>query len=161
MSAFAQLVIALVILAAGGAAGIKWHAVQDAIADLEAAGVRASEAKRQIRAIDKAATTHAATLAGLNTKLGDAREKIALLSGRECLDAGTVGLLNDIAADPVRAPAGQPESAAPAPAAGSGLRFASDRDTAAAIAICRARYAELSSQVNQILDIEETRHPPD
>ncbi|KRC30704.1 hypothetical protein ASE31_00540 [Acidovorax sp. Root217] len=41
------------------------------------------------------------------------------------------------------------------PAPGGG--YASERDTAAHIAICRAGYAALADQVNQILDIEDKR----
>lgn len=157
----AQLAIALAIFVAGGAAGIKWHAGQDAIADLAAAEARATEARRQIKAADQDAATHARALANINNQLGTAREKIAMLSGRECLSADTVGMLNDIGSEPVPASAREPASAPAAPAAGDGIRYATERDTASAIAICRARYAEVASQVNQILDIEEARHPPD
>lgn len=153
-----QLAIAAIIFVAGGAGGIKWQVGVQARAELAAADARASEAKKQIKVSDAAATTHAAALATVNNKLGDAREKIALLSGRECLAADTVSLLNAIGGEPVPAAAGQFEGAPPAPAAGGGLRFATERDAAGAIAVCRARYAEVASQVNQILDIEEARH---
>ena len=159
MSLLAQLVLALAIFAVGGATGIKWQIGVYAQAQLADDEVRASDARRQIRTNDQAATRHAGALASLNTKLGDAREKIATLSGRECLDADTVGLLNDIGDQPVPAASGDPADQAPAIAVGGGLRFATDRDTAGAIAVCRARYAEVSSQVNKILDIEEARHP--
>jgi hypothetical protein len=106
---------------------------------------------------------HAAALAGINTQLGDARAHIAALSTtRICLGAGTVSVLNNIGKPTglaLRAPAGQSDGAAPAPAGsvdnpGEG---ASERDTAEHIALCRARYAEVSSQLGQILDIEERR----
>lgn len=155
-----QLIIALVIFAAGAAGGIRWHAGQDAIAAQAAAELAKSDQMQQRKFGDKAATSHAQALASINTKLGDAREKIALLSDRQCLDAGTVRMLNAIGSEPVRATAGQSEGAAGAPASGSGLRFATERDTAAAIALCRARYAEAVSLVNQIMDIEDARHPP-
>jgi hypothetical protein len=161
MSWAIQAAIAAVIFAAGGAAGIKWQLGVQARAELAAADLRAADAKRQIKAIDKAASAHLTALATLNNKLGAAREKIASLSGRECFDADTVSVLNDIGGEPVRAAAGEPAGAPTAPAAGSGLRFATERDTAGAIAICRARYAEVASQINRILDIEEARHPPD
>ena len=161
MSWAVQAVIAAIIFATGAAGGVKWQLGVQARADLAAADLRALDAKRQIKIIDAAAVKHVKTLATLNNQLGDAREKIAALSGRECLDAGTVGLLNNIAADPVPATAGEPASAPGAAAAGVGLRFATERDIASAIAICRTRYAEVSSQLNQILDIEEARHPPD
>ena len=158
MSWAVQAVIAALIFAAGGAGGIKWQLGVQARAELAAADVRASDAARQIKVIDHAATAHVTALATINNKLGDAREKIALLSGRECFDAGTVGVLNAIGDQSVPALASESESAAPATAPGSGLRFTTDRDAAGAIAVCRARYAEVSSQVNQILDIEESRH---
>lgn len=159
MSLFAQLAIALALFAAGLASGIKIHAGMDAQRELVEAQVRASDAKRQIRVIDQAAGQHAATVAALSNQLGNAREKIALLSGRECLDAGTVGMLNDIGGEPMRAPAGHPAGAPAAPATGGDVRFATERDTAGAISICRARYTEVSSQLNKILDIEDARHP--
>ena len=155
-----QLIIALAIFAAGAAGGIKWHAGQDAIAAQIASEALRTDQKQQRNFGNEAATIHAQALANINTKLGDAREKIALLSDRQCLDAGTVGMLNAIGSEPVRATAGQSEGAAGAPASGGGLRFATERDTAAAIAICRARYAEAVSLVNQIMDIEDARHPP-
>ncbi|WP_311230432.1 MULTISPECIES: hypothetical protein [unclassified Acidovorax] len=51
---------------------------------------------------------------------------------------------------------------ATAAAAGSGTDadgagYASERDAAGQIAICRAKYAEVASQVDQILDMEEQR----
>lgn len=155
-----QLAIALAIFAAGGAGGIKWQLGVQARAELAAADVRASDAKRQIKVIDQASGEHVAAVAKLSNQLGNAREKIAVLSGRECLDAGTVSVLNAIGSEPVPAAAGESAGAAAATAASSGLRFATERDAAGAIAICRARYAEVAEQVNRILDIEEGRHPP-
>jgi hypothetical protein len=145
---------------AGGAGGIKWQQGVQARVDLAAAEARATDSRGQIRAMDKAAGAHAAALTTLNKQLGAAREKIANLSGRECLDSDVVRVLNDIGDKPVRAPASHPESAPPAVAVGGGLRFATDRDAAGAIAVCRARYSEVSSQLNQILDIEDGRTPP-
>lgn len=161
MSWAIQAVIAVLIFVAGGAGGIKWQLGVQARADIAAEYARQSDAIQQRKFGDKAATTHAATLAAINNKLGNAREQIAKLSGRECLDAGTVGVLNAIGDQPVRAAAGEPAGAPGAAASGSGLRFATDRDTASAISICRARFAEVTSQVNQILDIEDRRHPRD
>lgn len=154
-----QAVIAALIFVSGAAGGVKWQLGVQARKDVAAAEARQSDAIQQRKFGDKAATTHAATLAAINNKLGNAREQIAKLSGRECLDAGTVGLLNTIGDQPVRAATGEPAGAPGAAASGAGLRFATDRDTASAIAICRARFAEVTSQVNQILDIEEKRHP--
>jgi hypothetical protein len=161
MSWAVQAVIAAIIFAAGGAAGIKWHAGQDAIAAKEAQELRESDARQMVAIADTAATRHAKALATLNNQLGNAREKIASLSGRECFDADTAGVLNTIGSEPVPAAAGEPAGTPPAVAAGTGLRFTTDRDAAGYIALCRARYAEVSSQVNQILDIEEARHQPD
>lgn len=161
MSWAIQAVLAAIIFAAGGAVGIKWHAGQDALAAQKATEVREAEARRQIRAADLAATSHARALATVNNKLGAAREKIATLSGRECFGADTTGVLNAIGTEHQPAAASEPAGAPPAAAAGSGLRFTTDRDAAGYIALCRARYAEVSSQVNQILDIEEARaHQP-
>lgn len=157
MSWSIQAVLAALIFAAGAAGGIKWHAGQDAIAAQAADEARQSDARQQRKFVDKAATSHAAALAKINNQLGNAREKIASLSGRECLDAGTVGMLNTIGVEPVPAAAGESESPAPTAASGTGLRFATERDTAGAIAVCRARYGEVSSQLNQILDIEDAR----
>ena len=109
---------------------------------------------------DQAAATHAAALAALNTKLGDARAHIARLSDRPCLNAGTVSMLNNIGARGlgVRTPAANPASAPPTPAASAPDGYATERDTADHIATCRASYAAVSDQLNQILDIEERRH---
>jgi hypothetical protein len=155
----ARLIILLALFAVGGAAGIKWQIGQQARIDLAAADLRASDVRQQRLLGDKAATNHSAALATINNKLGDAREKIALLSGRECFDAGTVGMLNHIGGEPVPAAASEPAGAPGATATGAGLRFATERDAAAAIATCRAGYAGLSSQLNQILDIEDRRSP--
>lgn len=157
MSWAAQLVMAALIFAAGGASGIKWQLGVQARADLVASDARATYSRKQIRAIDKAAGIHAVALKTLNKQLGTAREKISTLSGRECLDSDLVRVLNNIGDQPMRAAAVHPEGAPPALATGSGLRFATDRDAANAIAVCRATYSEVSSQLNQILDIEDQR----
>ena len=157
MSWAAQLVIAALIFAAGGAGGIKWQLGVQARADMVATDARAADAKAQIRAFDKSALAHVTALATINQQLGDAREKIASLSGRECFDADVSRMLNAIGGEPVPVITGESEGAASAVAAGSGLRYSTERDAAGAIAVCRARYAEVSSQVNQILDIEDQR----
>lgn len=155
-----QIVAAVAIFLAGSAAGIKWHAGQDAIAAQAAAKAREKDIDDQRKAGDKAAFRQADRLATINNQLGDARGKIARLSGRECLSADTVGLLNSIGADPVRTTASEPAGMPAAAAADQGLRFATDSDTADAIAICRAKYTGVSGQLNEILDLEERRHPP-
>lgn len=158
-------------LAAGGAYKVMdWRADADKASRLQAQAdaelAAQSDARQQRRFNDRAAGEHAAQLATLNAKLGDARAHIARLSDRPCLAAGTVGLLNAINISPpglgVRTPAsgiaGAPEAAAGhSPDAAEPTGYASERDTAGAIAQCRAGYAELASQINQILDIEERR----
>lgn len=147
-----QLALALAIFAAGGAAGIKYHVGVDAQRELAAQKLRQSDAIQQRKFSDKAAGTHASAVATLSNQLGNAREKIAKLSGRACLDADTVGMLNAIGEQPGRAAAGEP--------AGAPEAVASDRDVAVSIATCRTWYGEVTSQLNQILDIEDRRHPP-
>lgn len=159
MNPLAQIVIAIAIFAAGGAAGIKWHAGQDAIAAAADEKARADDAEEKRKQADKAAEAHVGALAKINNQLGAAREKIALLSDRECFDAGTVGVLNAVGREPVPAAAAESAGAPDAAAAGGGLRFATERDAAGAIAICRARYAEVSGQLDAILDIEDARYP--
>lgn len=134
-------------------------------AEQTAAAARESDARQQRRFADQGAARHAATLATLNNQLGDARAQIALLSDRQCLDAGTVRMLNGIGASGlgVRAPAANLAGAPPAPAAPAvddASSYATERDTADHIATCRASYAAVSDQLNQILDIEDKRHPP-
>lgn len=155
-------VLALLVGAGGAAWGTwqvqEWRWTANTAAQREAEHqARESDARQQRRFADQAAGAHARTVATLNTKLGDARAQIALLSDRQCLDAGTVRMLNNIGASGlgVRAPAGEPAGAAAAAAE----RGASERDTAAHIALCRASYAAVSDQLNQVLDIEDARHP--
>lgn len=132
-------------------------------AEQTAAAARESDARQQRRINDQAAGAHARTVAMLNNQLGDARAHIAQLSDRRCLSAGTVSLLNGIGASGlgVRAPAAQPAGAAAAAAGltadGASAGYATERDTAGHIALCRASYAAVSDQLNQILDIEEAR----
>lgn len=152
MSWALQLALALVIFAAGGASGIKWHAGVDAQRELAAKSTRESDALQQRKFIDAAAGQHAVAVAKISNQLGDAREKIAKLSGRACLDADTVGMLNNIGSEPVRA--------APVNAAGAPQAVATDRDVSTAIATCRAGYSAVAGQLDKILDIEDRRHPP-
>ena len=124
---------------------------------------RESDARQQRRFADNAAGLHAQQIARIQTQLGDARAQIALLSDRQCLDAGTVRMLNNIGASGlgVRAPAGEPAGAAGAAAAAApddaASGYATVRDTAGHIALCRASYAAVSDQLNKILDIEDRR----
>lgn len=130
------------------------------------AEARQSDARQQRKFNDTASGRHAAALATLNGKLGDARAQIATLSAdRQCLDARTVGMLNDLGTAGslgLRATAGQLDGAAAAAAtaqadSAAGAGYASERDTAEWIAICKAQHDALASQVNAILDIEQRR----
>ena len=158
-------VLALLVGAGGAAWGTwqvqEWRWTANTAAQREAEHqARESDARQQRRFADQAAGAHARTVATLNNRLGDARAQIALLSDRQCLDAGTVRMLNNIGASGlgVRTPAANPASAPPAPAApAADDAYASERDTAEHIAICRASYAAVSDQLNQILDIEDER----
>ena len=135
-------------------------------AEQTAAAARESDARQQRQFADAAAGQHAARLVTLSTQLGAARAHIARLSAdRQCLDAGTVRMLNNLGAAPggigLRTPASQPAGAPPAaataqadaPASG----YASEQDTADWIATCKVRHDELASQINQILDIDDRR----
>ncbi len=121
---------------------------------LAASEALASDQRQQRKFNDVASGRHAAAVAAISNQLGESLAHIATLSGRPCLNARTVGVLNNAIAgnQPGRAAAGEP--------AGSPEAFASDRDVGAFIAACTAQYGEVSSQLNQILDIEDKRHPP-
>lgn len=152
MSLAAKLLLALAVFVAGLATGIKYHAGLIAQRDLDKADVQKTDGIQHRKFSDQAAGSHAAALAKITTQLGVAREKIVTVSGRECLDAGTVRVLNAIGTEPSGTPAGDP--------AGAPQTAATDRDVGTAIATCRAGYGELASQLNQILDIEDRRYPP-
>jgi hypothetical protein len=160
MSIAAKLVIVLAILIIGFAGGIKWHVGIVAQRELQAQHARASDAIQQRKFIDIAAGQHAEALDQLNDQLGDAREQIARLSGRSCLDARTVRVLNSTGLLKRRAAASEPQSPPETASSGTGIRFSTERDVAGYIALCRTRYAEVSDQLNQILDIEDRRYPP-
>src|SRR5574343_1626753 len=105
-------VLALLMGAGGAAWGTwqvqEWRWTANTAAQREAEHqARESDARQQRRFADQAAARHARTVATLNNRLGDARAQIALLSDRQCLDAGTVRMLNNIGASGlwVRAPA--------------------------------------------------------
>lgn len=152
MSLLAQLAIALAIFAAGAAGGVKFHAGLIAQRDLAAANAAKSDGIQQRKFSDVASGKHAGVVSRLSNQLGDARAHIATLSGRKCLDASTVGVLNAIGEQPGGTAAGEPK--------GSAEAVATDQDVSTFIAACRTQYGEVSSQLNQILDIEDRRHPP-
>ena len=137
------------------------EAAQRAEAERIEREARDTDTRQQRKFNDQAAVQQAAALARINQQLGDARAHIARLSDRPCLSAGTARMLNNIGAPTglgVRTPAANPAGAPPAPAApAADDAYASERDTAEHIAICRASYAAVSDQLNQILDIEDER----
>lgn len=163
-----------VACAAAGAAG-GWHLTgqawqarydREALSRLEAQRLadKAADFKRQAEraTADKAAGEHAKTLETLNNQLGGAHAQIALLSRRQCLDAHTVRMLNDIGAavpnaDDMRAVAGDSASEAKTSSAVGEDSYASEQNVAEAIAVCRSMYADVSSQLDKILDIEAAR----
>lgn len=136
--------LTLAVAALSFAAGIRWEEGASAIA-LKA--VR-EEARKAAEKADKGGIEHAETVDRLNRQLNTTRGQLhALTTGRICLDAPAVRLLNAIGGVP--AAASQPTGEAHA--------FASDRDVGNALADCRAEHAKLSSQLNKILDIEDER----
>lgn len=150
------LISAGLILAAvlGFAGGWEWRDGAHAKAELRLQQERARALKAMEAQQDRTSLAYANRVSELAQNLGDARVKLySRTSGKPCLSAGAVSLLNDIG-PPLYVPvaAGQPASS---PAAS-----ATDRDVADALAICRSGYVRLSEQVNAILDIEDARHRP-
>lgn len=146
MNTIVAALVACVAAAAGGLwAGIQWEQGRQAVALMEAQ----TKLKEQALAADKIALNHAAALERLNKELGSKRAQLyGLSTGRECLSAGAVRLLNN--AGPYV------PSAAAEPASSAGT-FATDRDVGDALAICRSEHAKLAAQLNSILDIEDLR----
>lgn len=139
--------------------GYTWHVGIAAKAEIDA--MAASEKSRQViqDMADRRAIGHAQQVRSLNQQLGAAHARIAQLGQRDCLDPGTVGLLNAIGTTMPATP-GQLESAPSALTSysGHGLSFSTARDLASQIAVCRTAHAELADQLNAILDIEEAKH---
>ncbi len=115
----------------------------------------ASDQRMQRLFNDKKASQQLAVVGKINNQLGVAREKIATLSGRVCLDADTVRVLNNIGVQ-----GGEPGGTTAAQPASAPQAAATDRDVGTFIATCRAWYGEVNSQLDKILDIEDRRHPP-
>lgn len=158
MSLLAQLCVAMLLFTTGVAAGIKIHAGQDAIAAQAARELVQSDQRQNRQLADRRVLQHLTQSTTIAQQLGAAREQIAHLAGRTCLDADTVRLLNNIGAEPLRAPASSPAGATVATAAHpSDSPESSDIDVAQALAQCRSAYAQAASQLNAILDIEATR----
>lgn len=142
------------ILAAllGFGVGWEWRDGVHAKAELRVQQERARALKAMEAQQDATSLTYANRVSELAQNLGDARVKLySRTSGKPCLDAGAVSMLNDIAPG-LRMPAAASQPTSPSAAA------ASDRDVADALAICRSSYARLSEQVNSILNIEDARH---
>jgi len=155
-----QLVIAIVLVVAGFAGGVKYHAGVIAQRDLQAQQARETDAKQQRQFNDVLGGKHAQAVEKLSDQLGDARAHLARLTARSCLDPESVRVLNATGVLERGAAAGQPARAASAPEAAGGLRWATNVDLGEYIAYCRTQYGKVSGQLNQILDIEDRRHPP-
>lgn len=139
--------------------GYQWHTGIAAKAQIEAQAA-AEKSRRVIQDMaDQRAIGHAERIRTLNKQLGAAHARISQLTRRDCLDPGTVGMLNAIGTT-LPATASQSSDSAPAAASnsGHGLRFSTNQDLAEQIAICRTAHSELADQLNAILDIEEAKH---
>lgn len=165
MTIWAKLAIVLVAFLFGMAAGVKVHAGLVAQAELQQQQQAARERIRQQEFAAPKALEHAQAVEDLSTQLIAANDEITRLAARPCLNPRTVGVLNATGVVPRRAPASQPAtspaSAAPAggDAAGTGLRWASNIDVGQYIAYCRTQYGKVKDQLDDILDIEDQRHP--
>lgn len=131
--------------------GAQGEIVKQQAKDLESTNLRASDDLMQRKARDMGEANHLAALDRTTKQLGAANAEIQNLSGRPCLGSNVVRVLNDIGSSGESVPTTTtvPEGATQA--------FATDRDLANSIAICRSSYAAVSDQINQILDIEEKR----
>jgi hypothetical protein len=144
-TALIALVICGLSFAAGSWGGIEWQRGREALA-MKAAQ---AELKAAQEAASVIAMAHANNTAAISRQLGNARVQLRdLSSGRDCLSADAVSLLNSAVAVPNAA--GQPASQARA--------AATDQDVGDALAVCRFAHRQLSDQLNAILDIEDTRH---
>lgn len=142
---YAILISSAVSLALGAWGGIEWRLGREAIALKEAR----AELKKLSDTANEIALTYAGNTARLDRKLGDARVRLRdLTTGRDCLSADAVRLLN--------AGAGVP--AATAEPTGTPGAAATDRDVGDALALCRSEHAKLAAQLNAILDIEDRKN---
>lgn len=139
--------------------GYRWHIGIAAKAEIDAMAV-AEQRRQAIQAMaDQRAIGHAQQVRSLNQQLGVAHARIAQLGQRDCLDPGTVSLLNVIGTTMPTPPSQSQDSASAAASySGHGLNFSTARDLASQIAVCRTAHSELADQLNAILDIEEARH---
>ncbi len=142
---YALLISSAVSLALGAWGGVEWRLGREAIALKEAR----AELKKLGDAANDIALVYAGNTARLDRKLGDARVRLRdLTTGRDCLSADAVRLLN--------AGAGVP--AATTELAGSPDAAATDRDVGDALALCRSEHTKLAAQLNAILDIEDRKN---
>lgn len=122
MSPLALLAAALAMFAAGGWAGIRWHAGQDAIA--ERARLEAIERDRRFaeKRVDTAATGYQGDRERLSSDFLIIHDRVShalttdfyAADAAGCLDAGGLRELTDAIAAP--APGGEPAPAVPGPA---------------------------------------------
>lgn len=139
--------------------GYQWHAGIAARTQIQAR--QTAEKNRQVMQdmADQRAMGHAEQISKLSKQLGAAHARISQLTRRDCLDPGTVGMLNAIGtALPAAASQSEDQATTIASNPGHGLRFSTNADLAQQIAVCRTAHAELTDQLNAILDIEEARH---
>ena len=145
IAVYAALASAAVSLALGGWLGMRWEEGNQAIA-LKAANEARKVAEQNAADV---ALAHADNTAAIAAQLGDLRVRIrSLTTGRDCLSAAAVRVLNDGPAPTVPTAATQPASAPEA--------AATDQDVGDALALCRSGYGQLSDQLNAILDINAT-----
>ncbi|MDB5975131.1 MAG: hypothetical protein JWR07_1891 [Nevskia sp.] len=119
MSILAQLVIALAIFAAGAAGGVKWHAGQDAIAEVKARELRESDARQQRKLGDTAATGHEADKAKIRTEVHTVTVEVEhetekLVYRNVCIEPDGMRLIERTLGAP-RPAASQPAPAVPGP----------------------------------------------
>ena len=145
IAVYAALASAAVSLALGGWFGMRWEEGNQAIA-LKVANDARKVAEQNAADV---ALAHANNTAAMAAQLGDLRVRIrSLTTGRDCLSAAAVRVLNDGPAPTVPTAATQPASAPEA--------AATDQDVGDALALCRSGYGQLSDQLNAILDINAT-----
>lgn len=102
---------------------------------------------------------HAEVVRILNEDLDEAHAQLArLTTGRRCLDAPAVRVLNRTGRVPAPAARADETPTAPeGPPDDGPEQYATDFDAAAAIAECRTQYAAVADQLNKIIDIEQER----
>lgn len=125
---------------------------------------RAATARDALVALEikyrKQGEQHALTVDHLNANLNAAHRQLAeLTTGRRCLSAAAVRVLNRTGRVPAAAAgtAGAPEAAEEPADDGFGEPFATDLDAATALAECRTQYGVVTDQLNRIIDIELER----